>query len=365
MRILQPLCGSDAERRALIAEAFGLDTPLLYELDFSGVARVFLTNLLTYLRRYGEVAPGKSALVALLLAARNHVGYTEQTEIDALIVEMPQPRVVRHQRATPRWIGRGILKLLVLTLVLGGTAAIIEFVRDSKAVERNVDWTPQFQTFDGVEMARVPAGCFMMGSNNGDGDEQPVHQQCFDDPFWIDRYEVSQAQFRDFGGVKADANGFSGDQRPVENITWFEARDYCENKRPGDVRLPTEAQWEYAARGVDHLIYPWDNEFIAENVVYGGNSGNQTANVGNRRGGASWVGALDMSGNVWEWTSSIDAAYPYRAVDEREDIQYINNPRVQRGGSWDPTDNGVRAANRGRNSPDNWDISFGFRCVIS
>ncbi|MDZ4764130.1 MAG: SUMF1/EgtB/PvdO family nonheme iron enzyme, partial [Chloroflexota bacterium] len=202
----------------------------------------------------------------------------------------------------------------------------------------NADWLPIIRAFDGVEMALVPVGCFLMGSAapEANDNEQPVHEVCIDTPFWIDVTEVTQAQFAAFGGVAANDSYFTGDQRPVETISWYEAYRYCDEQR--GMRLPSEAVWEYAARGPDALIYPWGNEFIAANVVYSGSSGDQTANVGSLPAGASWVGALDLSGNVLEWVSTIydqdRYPYPYRADDGREDIQDANNARVVRGGSW-------------------------------
>ncbi len=225
-------------------------------------------------------------------------------------------------------------------------------------ITRNEDWTPIEQEFDGVVMVLVPAGCFMMGSEDGDSDEQPVHQQCFAEPFWIDKYEVTQAQFEQLGGQKANANRFAGDNLPIERITWFEARDYCENNRGG--RLPTEREWEYAARGPNNLIYPWGNDFVADNVVYSNNSYG-TALVGSRTGGVSWIGAMDMSGNVWEWVSSLYQPYPYKNND------HINNIEtgVLRGGSWNVNDTLLRASNRFWNYPYVVDIIFGFRCARS
>jgi hypothetical protein len=235
------------------------------------------------------------------------------------------------------------------------------------AVTRNADWTPIIRDFDGVPMALVPVGCFMMGSNVNP-DEQPIHEVCFDAPYWIDVTEVTQAQFAAFGGQKANANAFTGDERPVERITWFEAYDYCVNKR--GMRLPTEAEWEYAARRVESWVYPWGNEFIGDNVVYGGNSNSQTAVVGSRPSGVSWVGAMDMSGNVWEWVNTIynqaRFPYPYREDDGRENVQDINEPRVLRGGSWFITNTVyLRAPVRKGNAPDNRSNSFGFRCSSS
>lgn len=213
-------------------------------------------------------------------------------------------------------------------------------------------------------MMLVPAGCFQMGSDNGWDHEQPIHQQCFDAPFWIDKTEVTQAQFRAKGGVKAATNRFNGDNRPVERITWFEARDYCEQR---GARLPTEAEWEYAARGPDGLEYPWGDTFIAGNTVYGENSGNQTANVGSRPADASWVGALDMAGNVWEWTSSLYESYPYVAADGREADTGSRTvvARVLRGGSWGTNYTVyLRAPFRIRRLPS-WSGDFGVRCARS
>lgn len=222
--------------------------------------------------------------------------------------------------------------------------------------------TPVEREFDGVVMVFVPAGCFMMG-NNGVDDEQPAHEQCFSTPFWIDKYEVSQAQFRQFGGRRTIADYFTGDDLPVENITWFEARDYCQYNRGG--RLPTEAEWEYAARGPNNLIYPWGNDFVADNVVYSANSDEKTAPVGSRKGGASWVGAMDMSGNVWEWTSSLYMDYPYVVDDgrERDTGDDISVERVLRGASWNYKDHAMRPSNRMGLTPNQDSLYNGFRCM--
>ena len=150
------------------------------------------------------------------------------------------------------------------------------------AVLANSDWIPTEQEFDGVMMLLVPVGCFEMGSNTGNSNEKPVHTQCIESPFWLDKTEVTQAQFVANGGVKANANGFTGDNRPVEQITWFEAREYCA-RRGG--RLPTEAEWEYAARGPDGLAYPWGDVFVADNVVYNRTTSQGTADVGSKPAG--------------------------------------------------------------------------------
>ena len=103
------------------------------------------------------------------------------------------------------------------------------------------------------------------------------------------------------------------DNQPIENVTWIGAHDYCAWR---DARLPTEAEWEYAARGPDGLFYPWGNEYISANLLL--SSSVQMPDVGSIPRGASWVGALDMSGSLYEWTNSLYRPYPYDPNDGRE-----------------------------------------------
>jgi formylglycine-generating enzyme required for sulfatase activity len=240
-----------------------------------------------------------------------------------------------------------------------------------------------------VEMVEVPPGCFMMGSV-ASGDESPVHEQCFAASFFIDRYEVTQGQFRALDGVVESDFAFPGENRPVENITWFEAGDYCLRR---GARLPTEREWEYAARGPDSLTYPWGNVFVQANVIYNRTETEGTAAVIEADGsparpnGASWVGALDMSGNVWEWTNTrYDDAeltpssirflgrfpYPYRADDGREADETRQDAerslpaitvRAARGGSWQVSSGNLRTPARGWTAATvRWD-TYGLRCA--
>ncbi len=242
-----------------------------------------------------------------------------------------------------------------------------------QGVTRNGDWTPHFETIGGIEMALVPAGCFQMGNDPealGGGDADGG-RQCFDEPFWIGRTEVTNAQYRQC----VDARG-CGDfehyddtdsQQPVVGVSWFNARQYAAwlTATTGvEWRLPTEAEWEYAARGPDGLFYPWGNEFVGDNLVYYGNSGGQTAAVGSRSpAGDSWVGAADLSGNVWEWVSSLYRDYPYDAADGREDEGDGGGNRVVRGGSWLSLQDGARAAYRSGSDPLGRNHFGGFRVV--
>jgi 7,8-dihydropterin-6-yl-methyl-4-(beta-D-ribofuranosyl)aminobenzene 5'-phosphate synthase len=270
-------------------------------------------------------------------------------------------------------------------------------------VGSNDQWTPVIREFRGVPMALVPAGCYVMGSTKAQVDyavqelwdkrswyshDQPAHEQCFAEPFWIDVYEVSNSQYGLSGWE-------SGPDLPRETVDWFDAQMHCDSR---GARLPTESEWEYAARGPDALIFPWGNQFDATLVNYcdancpreqrddGGDDGWATlAPVGSYPGGASWVGAMDMSGNVWEWTTSIYAPYPYDPNDGREALNCRTklgderndnrewgacdgpSTRVLRGGSWNyPHKNLLRAADRSWYNPDNWEVFYlGFRCARS
>lgn len=226
------------------------------------------------------------------------------------------------------------------------------------------DWTPQERDFDGVTMVYVPAGCFMMGSNNGDSDEKPVHEVCITQPFWLDKYEVSNGQFNSKGRQAGRASNWTADNLPRERITWTEANAFCQLR---GARLPTEAEWEYAARGPQSLIYPWGNDFIADNVTYSGNSGGKTAPIDSRPVGRSWVDALNLSGNVWEWVADWYGGTYYASSPKNDPTGPTSGQyRVLRGGSW----NGLVTAYlwgavRYGVAPDDWDNNGGFRCARS
>ncbi|MBN1428316.1 MAG: SUMF1/EgtB/PvdO family nonheme iron enzyme [Anaerolineae bacterium] len=220
-------------------------------------------------------------------------------------------------------------------------------------IEHNKDWTPRSQEFNGVIMMLVPAGSFQMGNEQGQPNEKGGEREYIEQPFWLDRTEVTNAQFGSSGK-------FPGDNRPRDSVNWFQASQHCENR---GARLPTEVEWEYAARGPDGLIYPWGNGFTTTKSINSANPDNQTADVGSKPDGVSWVGALDMSGNLWEWVSTIYQPYPYNPSDGRENAIDRFSERVLRGASWgNPVTDG-RASFRFKDRPSNSSFYFGFRCA--
>ncbi|RPI96747.1 MAG: formylglycine-generating enzyme family protein [Chloroflexi bacterium] len=248
-----------------------------------------------------------------------------------------------------------VLVLALAALILTACSADSVFGDPNKptAVPGNTAWTPVVQIFSGVEMVKVPPGCFRMGHDAGRRDEQPEHKICFDQPFWIDRTEVTNGQY-------GSAGAFPGDDRPRDNLTWFEARDYCTSR---GARLPTEAEWEYAARGPDSTIYPWGDTFNPDALVFDCNFNNELWPVGTFPIGGSWVGAVDMAGNAWEWVNSQYHPYPYQAGDGREDPNNTTEKRVYRGGMGSYIDYGASSATRFRLAPSERAWFVGFRCA--
>jgi serine/threonine-protein kinase len=261
-------------------------------------------------------------------------------------------------------IGLGIVGLIVLvTSNAKKPAAEPQPVAAVNTVAPTQVSTPK----DDMEQVYVPAGVFKMGSDDGDSDEQPVYEVVLDG-YWIDKNEVTNTQYAKCVAAGECAKPFNTQyfqnsqyaNHPVVNVSWYNANDYC---AWAGRRLPSEAEWEKAARGTDGRTYPWGENINCEYAQYSDCSG-RTVEVGSLPKGASPYGALDMAGNVWEWTSSLIKGYPYDASDGRENIN-VSGSRVLRGGSWDFNEWSVRSANRLRNYPDNANGNLGFRCASS
>jgi formylglycine-generating enzyme required for sulfatase activity len=224
---------------------------------------------------------------------------------------------------------------------------------------------------DGMVMVYVPAGEFQMGSADGASEEQPVHTVALDG-FWIDQTEVTNAQYARCvaaGVCEPPTNNGSNTRSYYDNpayadypviwVPWEHAAAYAEWVGG---RLPTEAEWEYAARGPEGSVYPWGTQAPDCTLANFGVCEGDTTLVGSHPAGASWVGALDMAGNVWEWTA--DWHTPYSAGrQENPTGPTTGENRVVRGGAWDSNAEHVRAAHRW-GYPYYCDNSLGFRVVV-
>jgi len=202
------------------------------------------------------------------------------------------------------------------------------------------------------EMALIPAGEFIMGTDNRLPDEGPQHT-VYADAFYIDKFEVTNLQYKQF----IDATGHKSPKNfvnrtypegkvdhPVTFVNWYDATDYC---AWAGKRLPTDQEWEKAARGTDGRAYPWGDTFdirkanMPQRWVTLKQEGDTTP-VGAFKGGVSVYGLYDMSGNVWEWTSSWYLPYP---GNTRMTENYGEKYKTLKGGSW-------------------WDCSF-YKCGLS
>lgn len=227
----------------------------------------------------------------------------------------------------------------------------------------------------GQPMVWAPPGPFLMGSDQAKGpqaydDELPKHEVTLPG-YWIGRYPVTVAEFRRFvkeSGHPADEDSLKdADDHPVRYVSWHDALAYCRwlSERTGLlVRLPSEAEWEKAARGTDGHIYPWGDQFNNNKCNTWESGIRTTTPVGKYSPvGDSPYGCADMAGNVWEWTSSKYGRYPYEAEDGREDLKG-DSFRVVRGGSWDDVHVRARAADRFRGDPHYRFGNFGFRVMV-
>jgi formylglycine-generating enzyme required for sulfatase activity len=227
----------------------------------------------------------------------------------------------------------------------------------------------------GVEMVLVPAGDFTMGSNNGDTDENPSHPVSLD-AYYIDKFEVTNAQYKacvDAGNCVPPVHSYffpespnrtyfgssQYDNYPVVYVDWNMAEAYCE-WRGAD--LPTEAQWEKAARGdTDARVYPWGKDLDCQKANFQ-NCVTRTTEVDNYEDGKSQYGVYNMAGNVWEWVADWYSENYYKNSPRKNPSGLdFGQSRVSRGGSWAKYD--VRVSNRVNYAPNYINFDVGFRCA--
>ncbi len=227
-------------------------------------------------------------------------------------------------------------------------------------------------------MVLVPSGCFEMGSNAsqlavaeescdryygalgcrvGFERETPAHEVCISDPFWIDVITPTNLQYLQIA-MQPASSPFPDLELPVQGFTWQQALDYCE-LRGG--RLATEAEWEFAARGRDGLIYPYGNEFSLQLSTLRKISPPVPGEIPE---GASWVGAQDMSGGMAEWVQDWFGEYSDEAQVDPQGAE-SGTLRVAKGGDWFAHAGFlVRGATREALDPEFATSKNGFRCVV-
>jgi len=242
-------------------------------------------------------------------------------------------------------------------------------------------FTESLLKIGGMDFVSIPAGNFIMGSKNqialAQTGEQPQHTLEIPYDYFISKTPITNIQYMQYvkakGSIKFYVNP-KKENHPVVNINWYEAQDYVNwlNCTVEEIlplsfrfRLPSESEWEKAARGQSGNEWPWGNEWHS-NYCNSLESGlNNTSPVGIfSPHGDSPYGVSDMAGNVWEWTRSLYKSYPYRANDGREDEEIIGD-RIVRGGSYKNPINWVRCAYRRKDFPSNQLDLIGFRVVIS
>lgn len=220
---------------------------------------------------------------------------------------------------------------IFLFIFVSGCAATVPLPGDTQTSKR-----------DGMELVFIPAGEFIMGSeaNNmdADRDETPSHI-VFIDSFWMDKTEVTNAMYGQCISTGACAPPAQTkfhtmpeySNHPVLGVSWEQASAYC---HWAGRRLPTEAEWEKAARGTDGRIYPWGNENPSPRLVNFDHNINETLPVGSFSQGASYYGVLDMAGNAWEWVADGYSAEYYAVTPVNNPLNPLPaNQRVLRGGN--------------------------------
>jgi formylglycine-generating enzyme required for sulfatase activity len=228
---------------------------------------------------------------------------------------------------------------------------------------------------DRAPMVLVPAGAFLMGAREDDAraaNAEKPQRTVMLRAFWIDQYEVTNAQWKAFREARGGGGGgstalahdprFGGPSRPLVGVTWDQAEEYC--KWAGK-RLPTEAEWEKAARGTDGRLYPWGDASGVTPPAHVGKA--RTSDVGTYPQGSSPYGALDMAGNVWEWVHDWYDAGLYRRESAPTNPKgpAAGGEKVLRGGSWWERDvSAARVTARHHQPPDRAHNNVGFRCAL-
>ncbi|MEA2099437.1 MAG: formylglycine-generating enzyme family protein [Campylobacterota bacterium] len=283
-----------------------------------------------------------------------------------------------------------MIKKLLLTLLLSLPLLSYEIVIDKSLTKQEMDFiytliNSKERVYSSANKAQdgfaiIKAGSFMMGSNSGGSDEKPLHKVTIAYDFYMGKYEVTFKEYDKFCDAtnrkKPDDRGWGRGDRPVINVSWHDAKAYTKwlSKKEGKTyRLPTEAEWEYAARAGTNTKYSFgDSDSSLDSYAWyyknSYNKGKSHADYGTHKVGEKkpnqW-GLYDMHGNVWEWCEDwYKDSYKNTPKDGTDNNSGSQNYKVLRGGSWYYSSNFLRSAFRNRNFPSNTVNGNGFRVVL-
>jgi formylglycine-generating enzyme required for sulfatase activity len=230
-----------------------------------------------------------------------------------------------------------------------------------KGADKLIEELPNTALLENESMVFIKGGWFNMGSKTGEKDECPIHTVWIDD-FAIGKYPVTQKEWKQL--MTHSPSKFRGNDLPVENISWNDIQKFIEklNAKSGKkYRLPTEAEWEYAAKGGENYLYSGSNN-INEVAWYISNSERRTHEVGQKK--ANNFGLYDMTGNVWEWCNDwYDENYYKNSPERNPRGSSDGTERVVRGGSWLDDAEGCWVSYRDFTDPIKGYSGIGFRIV--
>jgi len=382
---------AEQERQARLAQ--------LYEQAWATLRRKRWEEVEQFCADIEALEPGYRDVGELLEQAEEGLRQEREAQFWSTEARGPASRPQRRRVPGWAWIAGGVA-LLALLLCIGVTlgpklweaafapatatpTATSTVHPTSTPMPEPPAGTIQIRLADGMMMVYVPGGTFQMGSAESDpgarSSEFPQYTVTLDS-FWIDQTEVTNAQYalcvadgKCNASYYADDARFNGDNYPVVGVSWYDAVAYCEW---AGARLPTEVEWEYAARGEQGYIYPWGDEFdcsrgnfddetelddYVELGLEGCDGYVMTAPAGSFPTGVSWCGAWNMAGNVWEWVADWYGDYPSEPQTNPTGPA-AGDTRVLRGGSWDDGANWARSAYRLDFAPDHRYAAYGFRC---
>lgn len=295
----------------------------------------------------------------------------------------PKKLTIKHPSV---WAAISVVALAITLIFIIFPLDNLSLGNQKSEITENSQWKPQYQMVGDIRMVYVPEGCFTMGYLHGEASEQPVERIC-SKPFWLAETETTISQYGEIPIESCNIDQLTKEKlvneptpdNPMNCITWQEAHDFCTAR---GMRLPTEAEWEYATRGPSNWLYPWGNvqESTYTIVRIDPNAPRPVPPVGSMSRDTSWVGAKDLAGSLREFTSTIHNIsmnthtpfeMPYNPDDGRESLENIGTwedwsgtTRVVKGGNFDLPISDARASLRYDEFFDFRFNHYGFRCAM-